>query len=241
MTVSITQIAEQDRPRERLDRLGPRALTDAELVALVIRSGGSGTSALGLAHELLAEHGGPAGLAAGGLADLAKRRVMGSAKASSLVAAFELGRRAAGETRPTACVRDAGDIAAIARRNVSDPAREESFVVVLNSSRRVLRVESLTTGTENRCLLEGRDVLAAVLRHGGTAFALVHTHPSGGTRPSPEDITFTRALAQAAEVVGLTMIDHVILAGRKWSTVSAGETSPIRTTGEHLRAQDTEP
>ncbi|MGH2699315.1 MAG: JAB domain-containing protein [Actinomycetota bacterium] len=220
MMVSIAQIAAQDRPRERLDRLGPRALTDSELVALVVRSGGSGCSALTLAQELLAHYGGLGALAEGELHELAAGRAMGPAKAASLVAAFELGRRAADRTESsTTRIRDAADLAAVARRSVIDPAREESFVVVLSAANRVLRVEPLTTGTDSRCLLESRDVLAAVLRYGGAAFALVHTHPSGETRPSRQDRATTEELGRAAEVVGLAMIDHIILAGTRWCSV----------------------
>jgi len=221
MTVSIAQIAEQDRPRECLDRLGPRALTDAELMALVLRSGAPGCNALTLGQALLAKYGGLAALAELDNQALAGARAMGPAKASSLVAAFELGRRAAELTGTTAVrIRDAGDLAAIARRNVTNPAREECFVVVLNASHRVLRVESLTIGTDNHCLLDCRDVLAAVLRHGGAAFALVHTHPSGEASPSPEDHAVTESLARAAEIVGLAMIDHIILAGTRWCSVA---------------------
>lgn len=220
MTVSMAQIAEQDRPRERLDRLGPHALTDAELVALVLRSGAPGRNALELAHELLAEHGGLAPLAGRELSHLAVTHAVGPAKASSLMAAFELGRRAAAVEIPSAArLRDAGDIAAVVRRSITDPGREESFVVVLNASHRVLRIEPISKGTESRCLLDAKDVLTTVLRCGGSAFALVHTHPSGDPSPSPEDLAFTRALAGAADAVGLVMLDHVIVAGPKWSRV----------------------
>lgn len=220
MTVTIAQITERDRPRERLDRLGPRALTDAELVALVLRTGARGRNALELAHELLAEHGGPGPLAETGLRDLAAVHAVGVAKASSLVAAFELGRRGAAAEAPSSLrIRDAGDIAAATRQSITDPAREESFVVVLNAAYRVLRIEPIGRGSESRCPLDPRDVLATVLRFRGAAFALVHTHPSGDASPSPEDVAITRALAGAAEAVGLVMLDHVILAGPKWTSV----------------------
>ncbi|MDQ3662933.1 MAG: DNA repair protein RadC [Actinomycetota bacterium] len=220
MTVSMAQIAEQDRPRERLDRLGAHSLTDAELVALVLRSGAPGRNALELAHQLLAEHGGLGPLACQGLARFASTHAVGPAKASSLMAAFELGRRVAVAETPSAVrIRDAGDIAALVRRSITDPAREESFVVVLSASHRVLRVEPITKGSESRCLVEVREVLTTVLRGGGSAFALVHTHPSGEASPSAEDLAFTRVLAGAAEAVGLVMLDHIIVSGPKWSTL----------------------
>lgn len=220
MTVSIAQIPLQDRPRERLDRLGAHALTDAELVALILRSGAPGRNALEVAHELLAEHGGLGPLAQSALCEVAAVHAVGAAKASSLVAAFELGRRAeAGQAPPAVRIRDAGDIAAVVRRSIVDPAREESFVVILSAARRLMRIELITKGTEVRCLLDIKDVISVVLRSGGAAFALAHTHPSGDPRPSPEDVAVTRALAAAARVVGLVMVDHVILAGSRWARV----------------------
>jgi DNA repair protein RadC len=92
-------------------------------------------------------------------------------------------------------------------------------VVVLTASHRVLRVHPLTTGTDNHCLLDDRDVLT-VLRHVGAAFALVHTHPSGDARPSSEDHAVTESLGRAAEAVGLAMIDHIVIAGTRWSSVT---------------------
>jgi len=96
----------------------------------------------------------------------------------------------------------------------------EILLLCDNAAHRVLRVDSLTKGTDSRCLLDSRDVLAAVLRHGGAAFALVHTHPSGDARPSPEDHAVTESLARAAEIMGLAMIDHVIVAGARWCSVT---------------------
>jgi DNA repair protein RadC len=93
-------------------------------------------------------------------------------------------------------------------------------VVVLTASHRVLRVHPLTTGTDNHCLLDDRDVLTAVLRHVGAAFALLHTHPSGDARPSSEDHAVTESLGRAAEAVGLAMIDHIVIAGTRWSSVT---------------------
>lgn len=218
--MGIAQIAEPDRPRERLDRLGAAQLTDAELVALVLRSGGPGVNAVALAQDLLAGHGGLTGLARAPVGELAQQRQMGPAKAAGLKAALELARRlegAAAEARVS--IREAADVVAVARPHLHADGREQSLAVILDVRHRVLRVERLTVGTDARCLISARDVLSAVLRAGGAAFALVHSHPSGDPRPSPEDVSMTRELRAAAAAVGLEMLDHLIIAGSRWSSL----------------------
>lgn len=220
MAVQIAHLQAADRPRERLDRLGAGSLTDAELVALILRSGGRDTSAIALAEGLLAEHGGISGLARKAPNELCHERLMGPAKASALVAGFELARRL--QLQPSVearAVRGPEDIVALAKAHLHRQDREECLVVVLDPRKRVLRVECLTVGTDDRCLLSPRDVLRAVLKHQGAALALVHTHPSGDPRPSSEDIVATRGLQTASEAVGVELIDHVVIAGRRWCSV----------------------
>jgi len=219
----IADIELRDRPRERLDRFGPSLLTNAELVALVIRSGTGGESALHVAQELLADRG-LCGLATADIATLGRFRGMGTAKSCALAAAFELGRRAQLEEateRPQ--VRGAADLAVVAAREIGDPKREEVVVVVMDRRLRILRVERLTVGTDGRCFVDPRDVLRAVLAAGGSTFALVHNHPGGDTAPSAEDVTVTRDLQAAARTVGLRFLEHVIVAGARWSCVAAAD------------------
>lgn len=215
----MVEVAAKDRPRERLARMGAAGLSDAELVALVIRSGAAGCNAVHVAEELLAAAGGLQPLSEMRLETMACGRAMGTAKAAALVAAFELGRRAASEPPATPVVRDSADVAAMARPFIRDRAREECLVVVLNGGHRVVKVESLTIGTAGRCLLEPRDVLQVVLRCGGVAFALVHTHPAGTVTPSAEDVTITERIREAASLVGLRLVDHVIIAGTKHASI----------------------
>lgn len=223
----MAEIPPRDRPRERLERLGTEALTDAELVALVLRSGGPGVSALSLAESLLAEPSGLSRLAVSRLEDLSGARSMGRAKASSLVAAFELGRRAASAAAPPpVLVRDAGDIAALARRELTDGAREATLVLVLNSANRLIKLQRLTVGTDTRCLVEPRDVLRAVVSSGGAAFALAHNHPSGDPKPSAEDVACTERLRKASKQLGIRFVDHVIVAHSGWGNTNPADRRP---------------
>ena len=221
MHVTIADIEERDRPRERLVRSGPSALSDSELVGILLGSGGRGRNAVDVAHALISRAGGLAALSRCSPEEMSSVPSVGLAKASSVAAAFELGRRAPLATGLLRKVRDAGDLAAVVREKVGDHSREEVFVVALDDGLRVLRVERLTVGTDSRCLLEPRDVLASVLKAGGTRFAVAHTHPSGEVQASSEDRRATGSLARAADTVGLQLVDHLIVTEKRWSSVSA--------------------
>lgn len=220
MSYRIADVPQRDQPRERLARVGPASMTDAELVALVVRSGMTGRSALEVGQNILATAGGVSAMASLPVEELAGLPAMGLAKASSLVAAFELGRRAAEEVpRSKLTIRGPEDIAAVARRELSDPSREELVIIVLSSRHRVVKVTRLTLGTSDRCLWSVRDIFTTVLRHGGAAFAIVHSHPSGEAIPSTEDRYVTRQLLNAADQMGVRFLGHLILAGSGWSEV----------------------
>ena len=134
MACRVADIPARDRPRERLDRLGAGALTEAELVALVIRSGGRDWSAIEIAHDMIAAHGSLQELASAELSDLKRCSTMGSAKASALIAAFELGRRA-GASAPSISprIKCSRDVAAVAAREIDDPQREQTLVLILSA------------------------------------------------------------------------------------------------------------
>ncbi len=215
MSIRIADIPEDDRPRERLWRKGVAALSNAELLALVLRQGRSGESALQLAARLLAEHGGIDRLASAGVEELAAFPGVGPAKAAALVAAFQLSRNVGGELLP-GTVRRPDDLAAIARRELAGLRRERVLVLVLDAGNRVQRVVPLTDGSVDRSLLPVREVLNAVLRNDGTAFALAHNHPSGDLTPSPQDLHSTEAVALAAPIVGLRFLDHLIVTDAAW-------------------------
>jgi DNA repair protein RadC len=215
MSIRIADIPEEDRPRERLWRKGVAALSNAELLALVLRQGRSGESALQLAARLLAEHGGIDRLASAGAEELAAFSGVGPAKAAALVAAFQLSRNVGGEPLPET-VRRPDDLAVIARQELAGLRRERVLVLVLDAGNRVQRIVSLTDGSVDRSLLPVREVLNAVLRNDGTAFALAHNHPSGDLTPSPQDLHSTEAVALAAPIVGLRFLDHLIVTDAAW-------------------------
>lgn len=200
--------------------LGSSALSDAELVALQLGTGGRGGNVLALARTLLREWGGLAGLARADVDELARTPAVGTAKACRLVAAFALADRSAAPNSEMV-VRSSADIAAVAIPRIGRARIEEVLLIVLDNGHRVRRVISVARGGATSSVVPVRDVLSQVLRHDGIAFAVAHNHPSGSIEPSDDDLKVTRRLASAAEQTGLRFLDHVIVAGDRWRGLSA--------------------
>lgn len=219
MAVLMAAVPPHERPRERLLARGSDALTERELLALVLRNGAKGVSALDLAAELLAEYGTLRALAAARPEELAMRPGIGPAKAAALVAAFQLARRADGED---ALVRLRGpeDVARMARQELEGARRERLLVLICDAANRVRRTVIVSEGSTDRSLVPVREILNAVLRHDGRAFALAHNHPGGDPEPGEADRSATEEVKAAATVVGLRFLGHVVVANEVWREVS---------------------
>ncbi|MEX2407072.1 MAG: DNA repair protein RadC [Actinomycetota bacterium] len=204
-----------ERPRERLMARGVEALSERELLALVLRSGRQGESALDLAATLLAQQGGLAALAGLRPEELAGIPGVGSAKAAALVAAFRLGRVA--EPAPNGPVlRSAEDVAGIAVRELVGARRERVIVLVCDGRNRLRRVVPVSEGAIDRSIMPVREILNAVLRLDGRSFAVAHSHPSGDPTASAEDTLATHRIREASSSTGLRFLGHVIVAGSQW-------------------------
>lgn len=218
MAVPIKALPAHDRPRERLLTHGADAVSDQELVAILLRSGSRGTAATELAAQLLTLHGGVHGLASVKPEELAAATGVGLAKAASLVAAFELGRRAAHPTERVT-IRSAEDVARVARCHLDGQQRERALVLVCDASNRLKHTVVVSEGSIDRSLVPVREILNAVLRHDGRSFALAHNHPSGSPEPSAADERLTSAVREAAKVVGLRFLGHLVVGADGWAHV----------------------
>lgn len=222
--VRVSEQVLTDRPRERLRAHGASALSDAEVLAVVLGTGGK-DGVLALATRVLRSVGGAGGLARASATDLRRVRGLGPAKAAEIVAALELGRRAtrslAGDRPQIFQPADAADLLTPRMIHLD---REESVVLILDRRHRLLREATVGIGGVAHSPMEAREVLAAALREPGAAAILVaHNHPSGDPTPSPDDVAVTRRLARATETVGLEFVDHLIIAATGWrSMVAAG-------------------
>ena len=200
-----------ERPREKLRRLGVRALGDHELLALVVGSGVAGRSALKIGRQLARER--PSRMAGWGLARWALLPGIGMARAAALTAAFELGRRALEQGSQGSPIRGPEDVLA----QVGDlaRARREHFVVLLLNARNELQSrETVSIGSLNASIVHPREVFQPAILHSAASVVLVHNHPSGDPEPSEEDLTITRRLVEVGDLVGIGVLDHVIVATR---------------------------
>lgn len=200
---------------------GAAALSDVELVALQLGSGSRGQTALQLAATLLADFGGVTGLGRATLDELARHTGVGLAKASRLVASFALGDRCRVEGPDRPLLRTSSDIAAVAEPRIGRARTEQVLLLLADGAHRLTRVVTVATGGTTSSVVPVRDVLALTLRHDAVAFALAHNHPGGEVQPSAEDIAVTRRLIDGSRQVGLRFLDHVIVSGSRWSSVTA--------------------
>jgi DNA repair protein RadC len=222
----IGELPGEDRPRERLLRLGPSALSDTELVAVVLRVGAAGVSVLELAADLLRESGGLAGLP-GATAGALRRRGLGHGKASVLLAALEIGRRVArGEALPERQpLRAPAEVARFLALRYQRRDQEIMGALFLDGRHRLMGEREVFRGTIDRAAVEPRQILKECLLRDASGVVLFHTHPSGDPSPSAEDILFTRRMAAAGELVGVRLIDHLVL-GNSGRWVSLRQQAP---------------
>jgi len=204
-----------DRPRERLIAHGPTALSDAELVALLLRTGGPRGDALAAATSLLEAHDGLHGLARAGAFELAAVAGIGPAKSASVRACMELGRRlATRRLEPGSAIRGPEDVFAHFHPRLRHVCQERFIALLLDGRHRVVREETVSQGTLTASLVHPREVFRPALREAAAALILVHNHPSGDPAPSTEDREVTRRLVRAGELLGVRVLDHVIVAER---------------------------
>jgi len=200
------------RPRERLVAEGPAALSSAELVALLLRTGSRTRSALDVATDLLCQHGSLERLAAASPAELCRTAGVGEVKALHLLAAFELGRRlGALPPRSRPAIRTPADAAALVVGDLRFRETEHFLVLLLNTKNEVLDRVELAHGGLASSPVHPREVFKAAVRHSAAGVILVHNHPSGDPTPSRADLAITRRLSRAGRVMGIPIIDHIVV------------------------------
>jgi DNA repair protein RadC len=204
-------------PRERAREAGVECLGDTELLALVLGTGCARVPVSVLAARILDEHGGVAGLARAGVGELAGDHGVGTAKAARIAASIELGRRAAFAASLSAAPRltDRSAVEAWARPRLATLDHEELWVLALDGRQGLRGARRVASGGIHGMHVTARDPLRFALREAASAFILVHNHPSGDPAPSEEDMAFTRAVAQGASAIGTPMLDHVVIARRR--------------------------
>ncbi len=216
--LSIKEWAEDDRPREKLLLKGRHALSDAELLAILIGSGNRDESAVDLCKRILSGYDSNLdSLAKCSVNDLKKYRGMGEAKAISIVAAMELGRRRSAnppaEMQP---IRGSEDAWKIIQPVLCDLPHEEFWILLLNRANIVTRKEIISKGGMNSTVVDPKIIFKAALEHGACGIILCHNHPSGTVKPSEQDIRLTRRLMEGAGILDISLLDHIIVGAKTY-------------------------
>ncbi|HVV55151.1 MAG TPA: DNA repair protein RadC [Mucilaginibacter sp.] len=212
--ISIKAWAEEDRPREKLSAQGRRALTDAELIAILIGSGSDTESAVELSKRILHHYGNDLNkLAKAGINDLCNFRGIGEAKAISIIAALEIGRRRNDtEEKPAEYIRSSKDAYNLMRRHMVDLNHEEFWMLLVGRSGKVLGRELVSKGGLSNTIADPKIIFSIALQNQASGIILVHNHPSGSLKPSQSDIDLTKKLSSAGRLLEIQVLDHLIIA-----------------------------
>ena len=216
--LNINQWAEEDRPREKMMQKGAEALSDAELLAILIGSGNTEESAVALMQRVLAAAGNNLhNLGKWQVQDFARFKGMGPAKSIAVMAALELGKRRTLQQRPErAGIRSSKDIYKLFYPLLGDLPTEEFWVLLLNPAGRVIDKVRISRGGIDQTTADVRTILREALLQHATQLALVHNHPSGNAQPSLNDIKLTQNVQQAARLMNIRVLDHLIVTDGAW-------------------------
>lgn len=220
--ITIKDMPVESRPRERLIREGAGALTDLELLAILLRTGTATGSAMELAAALLGCFGSLRALVQASVEELSTIRGVGPAKAAMLKAALELGRRIASgsdEMRPV--IRSPEDAACLVMEEMRHLDREHFRALLLNTKNQVIARDVISIGTLNSSAVHPRELFKNAIKRNAAAVILVHNHPSGDPTPSREDLEVTMRLVEAGRIIGIEVLDHLIIGDNKFASLKA--------------------
>jgi DNA repair protein RadC len=216
-TYRIADLHESDRPRERLATLGPQALSNAELIAILLRVGVTGENAVQMGQRLLNKFHGLGGLHRAPFKDLVDQHGLGEAKASQIKAAIELGRRLTLESpEERAAINSPADAAALVQYEMSALEQEHMRVILLDRRNRVLETVEIYKGSVNSSQVRVGEVFKEAIRKNASALIVIHNHPSGDPTPSPDDVAVTRAIVQAGKLLDVEVLDHLVIGQGRW-------------------------
>jgi DNA repair protein RadC len=216
-TYRITDLHDNERPRERLQNLGPQALSNAELIAILLRVGVPGENAVQVGQRLLQKFGGIAGIHRAPFDELIDQHGIGEAKAAQIKAAIELGRRLTLESpqeRPA--INSPADAAALIQYEMQALEQEHLRVMLLDRRNRVQEIVDLYRGSVSSSQILVGEIFREAVRKNASAIIVAHNHPSGDPTPSPDDVAVTRAILQAGKLLDIDVLDHLVIGQGSW-------------------------
>lgn len=218
---TIHDLPISERPRERLQRFGVEALSAQEILALILGRGIAGESVTVTAQRLLSKFGDLRGIAGASVEELAQVRGIGLAKAAQIQAAFELANRLEGhpERGKKALVKTPEDIVALVKNRLKDKKKEYFLALLLDTRGQLIKISEISVGSLDSSIVHPREVFKEAISASAASAIFVHNHPSGDPEPSEDDIKLTERLAQAGEIVGIDVLDHVIIGDKDFSSL----------------------
>jgi DNA repair protein RadC len=218
----IKDIEESQRPRERLAKLGAEALSNAELIAILLRVGMKGANAVQISQRMLKKLGGLQGLHRAPFAQLCEVDGVGQAKAAQIKAAIEIGRRIS-ELSPESrrVIASPQDAADLVQYEMMALEQEELWVLLLDSRNQLLAVDKLYKGSLNASSVRPAEIFKSGIRNNAAGLIVVHNHPSGDPSPSPEDISLTRILIEAGQLLAMPVFDHIVIGMNSMASIKA--------------------
>lgn len=213
--MKIKDLPEQNRPRERFLKHGPEALSDAELFAIILRTGNKEENVIDMSNRLIKEYG-LNNLYDCSLIELQKIKGIGKAKAMQILAMAELGKRYSDSKKSRRFISSAKAVFDLMHEKLKDEKQEHFIVIHLNNRNYYIKEELITKGVLDASIIDAREVFKSAIRNSASRVILVHNHPSGDPKPSEEDIEVTKKLIDAGTLLGIKVLDHVIIGNGSW-------------------------
>jgi DNA repair protein RadC len=217
---TIKDLPLDDRPREKLLMRGSQSLSDAELVAILLRTGKKGKSVIEIARDIISSEGNLANLATRTLDSLQKVDGIGKDKAATLAAAFEISRRILSQSKwfSNKKIASPQEVAEIFIPILRDETKEKFIVVCLSSANKIIKHETISVGNLNSSIVHPREIFKVAIDCSSASVILIHNHPSGNPDPSNEDIAITKKIVGAGKIMDIPVYDHLIIAGETYTS-----------------------
>jgi len=212
---TIHDLPESERPRERLQKHGPEALSSQELLALLLGRGIKGESVMVTSQRLLSTFGNIENISQASLEELSDVKGVGPAKASQIKAAFELARRKEDHEGKQISVKSHQDVIKLVKQKLKDKKKEHFLILCLDTRNNLIKISTVSTGTLDANLVHPREVFKEAIQSLAFSIILVHNHPSGSPEPSEADIDITKRIVETGKVVGIDVLDHIIVTENK--------------------------
>ncbi len=213
--MKIKDLPEQNRPRERFLKHGPEALSDAELFAIILRTGSPNENVIDMSNRLIKEYG-LNNLFDCSINELQKIKGIGPSKAMQLLAMAELGKRYSQSKNPIRKISCSKDVFDLFHDRLKDKKQEEFYVLMLNNKNNIISEKLVTKGILDASIIHPREIFKEAIKSSASKIILVHNHPSGDPSPSKEDIDITKKIEEAGQMVDIKVLDHIIIGKGKW-------------------------